>query len=79
MDVVVGSFVSGIAEAALDVREQFTKWIYLLAFASALEPQVHENVLQYLVLLIECVDLVADSALKLAIRNAFARNFRKTS
>jgi hypothetical protein len=43
-----------------------------------LESEVHENVLKNLVLLIECVDLVADGALEFAILNIFARDLRET-
>lgn len=49
----------------------------MFALAGALELQVHEDVLKNLVLLVEHVDLVADGALVLAIRDIFAGNLRK--
>ena len=57
--------------------EVFIKRIDLLAFACALEPQVHEDILQNLVLLVERIDLVTDSAFEFAVWNIFAGCFRK--
>jgi len=60
------------------MRKQFAKGIYLLAFAGALESQVHKDVLQNPVLLVERINLVADGTLELAIRDTFTWDFGKT-
>lgn len=57
--------------------EQFVERVNLLALARAGESQVHEDVLQYPILLIEGINLVADCALEFAIGNVLARHFRK--
>lgn len=74
---VIRALVTSIAYAALNVRKQFVERINLLALASAGEFQVHEDVLQYPILLIEGINLVADCALEFAIWNVLARHFRK--
>lgn len=57
------------------MRNEFLVWVYLLACATALESEVHEDVSEDLILLVEHVDLVADGALKFAILDGLTRHF----
>lgn len=48
------------------MAEELPVWKYLLTLAIALESHVHQNIVQYLVLSVKDIHLVADSALKLS-------------
>jgi hypothetical protein len=75
--VIIGSNVASVAKTSLDMREQFFVWEYLTTFTCALEAQVHEDVLEDLVLLVEYVYFVAKSAFEFAMRDLFAGYFRE--
>ena len=58
---------------------EFVEWVYLFAFTGALESQVHKDIGQYLILLVENIDFMAHSAFKFSLRNVLAGNLRKIS
>ena len=73
-----GTFVTYVAKTNFFMLNVFRKRIDLFALFITLESEVHENVLKNLVLLIECVDLVANGALIFSIWNIFARCLRES-